>query len=93
MPGFKHRLQCELTSLSKTPQYSQKIAVTEFAFHEPPVKENYTAWLGGEAIFGANNIEPYWEHVHKLDGQALTRETFESNNGLVPDWSNISLMD
>jgi len=56
MPGFKHRLQCELTSLSKTPQYSQKIAVTEFAFHDPPVKENYTAWLGGEAIFGANNI-------------------------------------
>ena len=48
LPGFTHRLQKELMELSLDDKYSKHMTITKFAFHKPAVKENYTAWLGGE---------------------------------------------
>ena len=48
LPGFTHRLQKELMELSLEDKYSKHMTITKFAFHKPAVKENYTAWLGGE---------------------------------------------
>ncbi|XP_067938840.1 actin-related protein 10-like isoform X2 [Watersipora subatra] len=76
LPGFKHRLQQELKSLCKQPQYADRMVIDDFAFHKT-VTENYAAWLGG-AIFGASG---------RLDQYSVTRDEFEALNYAVPDWS------
>lgn len=47
LPGFKHRLLLELKELVQSPKYKDRLAIRTFKFHNPPAKENYTAWLGG----------------------------------------------
>ena len=45
-PGFKARLKEELEKQLKFDRYN-KLNIKHFAFHTPPCKENYAAWLGG----------------------------------------------
>lgn len=47
IPGFKARLKQELQKQLKSDRYSN-LTVTEFKFHSPPCKDNYTSWLGGK---------------------------------------------
>ena len=47
--GFKSRLKEELHYLIKQPKYVDKLFLNTFKFHNPPAKENYAAWLGGES--------------------------------------------
>jgi actin-related protein 10 len=48
LPGFKHRLMCELLDIVSTAKYKAELGNLTFKFHSPPAKENYVAWLGGE---------------------------------------------
>lgn len=50
-PGFKARLKEELFTQLKSERYS-KLKISKFKFHTAPAKENYTAWLGGNALYG-----------------------------------------
>lgn len=45
--GFKARLKEELKMLIDGPKYKDKLFLNVFKFHNPPAKENYVAWLGG----------------------------------------------
>lgn len=49
--GFKARLKEELKMLIDGPKYKDKLFLNVFKFHNPPAKENYVAWLGGNYIF------------------------------------------
>ncbi|KAG5873011.1 hypothetical protein JTB14_025408 [Gonioctena quinquepunctata] len=76
-PGFKARLKEELEKQLKLDRYS-KLNIKNFAFHSPPCKENYAAWLGG-AIYGATEL---------LNMKAVTKEGYFKENRL-PDWINL----
>lgn len=78
IPGFKHRLSQELKHLVKDPFYARKMNLTSFKFHDPPSKENYTAWLGA-SIYGATDA---------VNTQCTTREQFQQNGRHIPDWSD-----
>lgn len=48
-PGFKARLKAELNKQLELPKYKHlKTENFVFKFHNPPCKDNYTAWLGGK---------------------------------------------
>ena len=51
LPGFRHRLKCELKSLLSRDRYKSLAAISSFKFHNPPAKENYVAWLGGKGVY------------------------------------------
>lgn len=76
-PGFKDRLAKELMHLTST-KYKNKMGIQEFKFHNPPSKENFTAWLGG-AIFGTTDI---------VAMKSLSIETYNTLQR-VPDWCNL----
>ena len=48
LPGFFSRLQKELYDQLNKPKYMDTLKLKVFKFHQPPSKENYTAWLGGK---------------------------------------------
>ncbi|KAJ8976654.1 hypothetical protein NQ317_010369 [Molorchus minor] len=75
--GFKARLKEELEKQLKFERYN-KLNIKQFAFHTPPCKENYAAWLGG-AIYGATEL---------LNMKSLTKENYFKENRL-PDWINL----
>ncbi|ESO85707.1 hypothetical protein LOTGIDRAFT_210889 [Lottia gigantea] len=75
MPGFHHRLKTELYEHLKLPKYQQEYGIKQFRFHQPPAKENFTAWLGGSMI-GA---------LETLSSRSLSREAY-LQSGKVPDW-------
>lgn len=50
-PGFRARLLSELKHLMSTPLYSANLKIDTFKFHNPPAKENYVTWLGGNFIY------------------------------------------
>lgn len=76
-PGFKHRLNEELKCLLSTDAYRGKLFINSFAFHSPPCKENYTAWLGG-AIFGSTEA---------VNSRQITRDEYEKKGDLLlKDW-------
>lgn len=78
LPGFYSRLQKELYDQLNKTKYMDALKLKVFKFHQPPSKENYTAWLGG-AIAGA---------MITLPNRSVSRETFLENNSL-PDWCKI----
>lgn len=47
-PGFKARLKTELYKQLQNERYNKFKNIKKFKFHNPPAKENYTAWLGGK---------------------------------------------
>lgn len=78
LPGFYSRLQKELYNQLNKPKYIDTLKLKVFKFHQPPSKENYTAWLGG-AIAGA---------MITLPNRSVSQETFLKTNTL-PDWCKI----
>lgn len=75
--GFKHRLNEELKHLLTTDAYRSKLFISGFAFHSPPCKENYTAWLGG-AIFGSTEA---------VNCRQITREEYlRQGDSTLKDW-------
>lgn len=78
-PGFKARLKAELHKQLELPKYKHlKTENFVFKFHNPPCKDNYTAWLGG-AIYSCTEL---------FASKALTRDQYLKEER-VPDWSNM----
>uniref|UniRef100_A0A1B6EDD0 Actin-related protein 10 n=1 Tax=Clastoptera arizonana TaxID=38151 RepID=A0A1B6EDD0_9HEMI len=50
-PGFRARILEELQYLMTTSFYSEKLKIDTFKFHNPPAKENYVSWLGGNYFY------------------------------------------
>jgi len=82
LPGFKHRMLQELTSLIKTDKYAVKLPNVKVLLHSPPARENYIAWLGG-AIFGALEV---------LGNRSVSRENY-LQAGSLPDWCDQALSE
>uniref|UniRef100_A0A2R5LJA1 Putative actin-related protein 10 n=1 Tax=Ornithodoros turicata TaxID=34597 RepID=A0A2R5LJA1_9ACAR len=78
LPGFRHRLLNELHQLVKDPDYKRRMKISVFKFHNPPCKENYTAWLGA-SIYGSTDA---------LNLQCITKDKFQENGKHIPDWSD-----
>ncbi|CAG9864764.1 unnamed protein product [Phyllotreta striolata] len=76
--GFKARLKEELEGQLENERYG-KLHLKKLAFHSPPCKENYAAWLGG-AIYGATEL---------LNMRAVTKEIYFKEKRL-PDWIHLS---
>ncbi|XP_023234542.1 actin-related protein 10-like [Centruroides sculpturatus] len=75
LPGFKHRLMTEIKLLLTQKRYAN-LPIKSIKFHNPPCKENYTAWLGA-AIFGATDA---------ISKRSISREQFNQHG--IPDWSD-----
>lgn len=75
LPGFKHRLLMEIKLLLTQKRYSN-LPIKSIKFHNPPSKENYTAWLGA-AIFGATDA---------ISKRSISREQFNQHG--ISDWSD-----
>ncbi|KAF2363648.1 Actin family [Trinorchestia longiramus] len=77
--GLKKRVLQELQALAHRPPYSDRMALSVFKMHKPPVCDNYVAWLGGEptsvCLTGATSSS-----THVL-------ETSE----LLPSWTPLQL--
>lgn len=75
LPGFCHRLKCELDALAAQPPYRDSLGTKGFRFLKPPALQNYTAWLGG-AMIGA---------LETLPSKSLSRDAY-LQHGRLPDW-------
>ncbi|XP_064603008.1 actin-related protein 10-like [Liolophura sinensis] len=78
LTGFYHRLQQELLHLLKQPKYKRDLAISGFRFHQPPAKENCSAWLGG-AMIGCLETLPH---------KSMSRDTY-IQTGVLPDWCSL----
>lgn len=76
--GLKARLFAELKYLLLCEEYAGRLAVTNFKFHTPPAKPNYTCWLGA-SIFGATDA---------ISTRSLTRDQYLKEK-VVPDWADL----